>query len=86
MTISVRRLTDVLATTASGRLYRIEVFTQTERQDGPAPGDMTFRYILRTSEGERVIALDERRYRLHSGEVLTALTPAPRRPPALDPP
>lgn len=50
MTISVRRLTDVLATTASGRLYRIEVFTQTERQDGPAPGDMSFRYVLRTSE------------------------------------
>ncbi|MCZ8391151.1 6-phosphofructokinase [Achromobacter xylosoxidans] len=86
MTISVRRLTDVLATTASGRLYRIEVFTQPDRQDGPATGDMTFRYILRTSEGERVIALDERRYRLHSGEVLTALPPAPRRPPALDPP
>lgn len=75
MTISVRRLTDVLATTASGRLYRIEVFTQPDRQGGPATGDMTFRYILRTSEGERVIALDERRYRLHSGEVLTALDP-----------
>lgn len=74
MTISVRRLADVLATTASGRLYRIEVFSQADRQSDPPA---VTRYILRTSEGERVIALGERRYRLKSGEVLTALTPAP---------
>ncbi|CAB3742995.1 hypothetical protein LMG3458_06034 [Achromobacter deleyi] len=76
MTISIRRLTDVLATTESGRLYRIEVFSQADRTHPPASAATT-RYILRTSEGERVIALGERRYRLKSGEVLTALTPPP---------
>jgi len=80
MTISIRRLTDVLATTESGRLYRIEIFSQADRTHLPASAATTH-YILRTSEGERVIALDERRYRLTSGEVLTALTSpaAPRR-------
>ena len=73
MTISVRRLSDVLATTASGRLYRIEVFSHADSRTGPP---ITVHYILRTSEGERVIALGERRYRLKSGEVLTALPPA----------
>ncbi|CAB3813399.1 6-phosphofructokinase [Achromobacter sp. SIMBA_011] len=73
MTISVRRLSDVLATTASGRLYRIEVFSHADPRTGPP---ITVHYILRTSEGERVIALGERRYRLKSGEVLTALPPA----------
>jgi hypothetical protein len=69
-------LSDVLASAESGRLYRIEVFLQA---DGPAaaarPSD-TVRYILRTSEGERVLRLDCNRYRLKSGEVLTALAPA----------
>ncbi len=76
MTISIRRLTDVLATTESGRLYRIEVFSQAN----PPADAATIRYILRTSEGEGVIALGDRRYRLKSGEVLTALAPsaAPR--------
>lgn len=74
MTISVRRLSDVLATTESGRLYRIEVFSQTDLQAGTSAA---VHYVLRTSEGERVIALGERRYRLKSGEVLTALTPPP---------
>lgn len=73
MTISVRRLSDVLATTASGRLYRIEVFSHADPRTGPP---ITVHYILRTSEGERVIGLGERRYRLKSGEVLTALPPA----------
>ena len=73
MTISVRRRRDVLATTASGRLYRIEVFSHADRRAGPP---ITIHYILRTTEGERVIALGERRYRLKSGEVLTALPPA----------
>ena len=73
MTISVRRLSDVLATTASGRLYRIEVFSHADRRAGPP---ITIHYILRTTEGERVIALGQRRYRLKSGEVLTALPPA----------
>ncbi|MFA1686430.1 6-phosphofructokinase [Achromobacter dolens] len=73
MTISVRRLSDVLATTASGRLYRIEVFSHADPRTGPP---ITVHYILRTSEGERVIALGEQRYRLKSGEVLTALPPA----------
>ncbi|OAS95558.1 hypothetical protein [Achromobacter dolens] len=73
MTISVRRLSDVLAATASGRLYRIEVFSHADPRTGPP---ITVHYILRTSEGERVIALGERRYRLKSGEVLTALPPA----------
>lgn len=79
MTISIRRLTDVLATTESGRLYRIEVFSQADQASPPA-SDATTRYILRTSEGEGVVALGDRRYRLKSGEVLTALTPstAPR--------
>lgn len=74
MTISVRRLADVLAATAAGRLYRIEVFSQADPHAGPPA---VTRYILRTTEGERVIALGERRYRLKSGEVLTALAPAP---------
>ncbi|RBL80630.1 6-phosphofructokinase [Streptomyces cavourensis] len=74
MTISIRRLTDVLATTESGRLYRIEVFSQADQASPPASAATT-RYILRTSEGERVIALGDRRYRLKSGEVLTALAP-----------
>lgn len=79
MTISIRRLTDVLATTESGRLYRIEVFSQAKQANPPADA-ATIRYILRTSEGEGVIALGDRRYRLKSGEVLTALAPsaAPR--------
>lgn len=76
MAISIRRLSDVLASTESGRLYRIEVFLQA---DDPGPSDpppvAATRYIMRTSEGESVIALGERRYRLTSGEVLTALAP-----------
>ncbi|MGE8617309.1 MAG: 6-phosphofructokinase [Achromobacter spanius] len=82
MAISIRRLSDVLASTESGRLYRIEVFLQA---DDPGPSSpipqAASRYILRTSDGEGVIALGERRYRLTSGEVLTALaspqTPQP---------
>lgn len=83
MAISIRRLSDVLASTESGRLYRIEVFLQA---DEPAatdpPPKSTARYILRTSEGEGVIALGDKRYRLTSGEVLTAL--APQQPPRPD--
>ncbi|MGS1106426.1 6-phosphofructokinase [Achromobacter anxifer] len=83
MTISTRRLSDVLACTASGRLYRIEVFLRAEepghakpdaaRPDAARPN--AARYILRTTEGERVLPLDRNRYRLNSGEVLTALPP-----------
>ncbi|KGD94278.1 6-phosphofructokinase [Achromobacter sp. RTa] len=77
MTISIRRLSDVLASTESGRLYRIEVFLHADGTHAAAhPPDAT-RYILRTSDGERVLPLDRNRYRLKSGEVLTAL-PAPR--------
>lgn len=87
MTISTRRLSDVLASTESGRLYRIEVFLRTEepgavearpdtaRPDAARPD--AARYILRTTEGERVMPLDQNRYRLKSGEVLTALAPPP---------
>ncbi|MGE8639588.1 MAG: 6-phosphofructokinase [Achromobacter sp.] len=46
--------------------------------DPPPPAT---RYILRTSEGERVIALGDKRYRLKSGEVLTALAPQQAPPP-----
>lgn len=75
MAISTRRLSDVLASTDSGRLYRIEVFLRAE-DAGAAPLPQTGRrYIFRTSEGDAVIALDDKRYRLGSGEVLTALTP-----------
>ncbi len=78
MTISTRRLSDVLACTESGRLYRIEVFLRAEepghaRPDAARPD--AARYILRTTEGERVLPLDRNRYRLNSGEVLTALPP-----------
>lgn len=93
MTISTRRLSDVLACTESGRLYRIEVFLRAEepgharpdaarpdaarpdaaRPDAARPN--AARYILRTTEGERVLPLDRNRYRLNSGEVLTALPP-----------
>lgn len=79
MAISIRRLSDVLASTESGRLYRIEVFLQA---DDPTAAAASGRYILRTSEGERVVALGDKRYRLHSGEVLTAL--APQLPPRPD--
>lgn len=76
MAISIRRLSDVLASTESGRLYRIEVF---QRADDPGPSGPPLltgtRYIFRTSEGEGVIALGGKRYRLKSGEVLTALSP-----------
>jgi hypothetical protein len=95
MTISIRRLSDVLASTESGRLYRIEVFLRagepggtaarpdTARPDAARPDAArpdaarpdAARYILRTTEGERVLPLDRNRYRLKSGEVLTALTP-----------
>ncbi len=75
MAISTRRMSDVLASTDSGRLYRIEVFLQADDPGGAAPPPGAARYILRTSDGERVIALDDRRYRLGSGEVLTALSP-----------
>lgn len=78
MTISTRRLSDVLACTESGRLYRIEVFLRAE-EPGHAKPDAArpdaARYILRTTEGERVLPLDRNRYRLNSGEVLTALPP-----------
>ena len=76
MSISTRRLSDVLASTESGRLYRIEVFVRREELARPdaARLDAT-RYILRTTEGERVLPLDRNRYRLQSGEVLTALAP-----------
>lgn len=78
MAISIRRLSDVLASTESGRLYRIEVFLQAEdtARSNPPPAS-TARYILRTSEGEGVVALGDKRYRLSSGEVLTALPPKP---------
>ncbi|WP_248293243.1 hypothetical protein [Achromobacter sp. Bel] len=46
------------------------------------PPPFSTRYILRTSEGERVIALGDKRYRLKSGEVLTALAPQQAPPPA----
>lgn len=49
------------------------MFSHADRRAGPP---ITIHYILRTTEGERVIALGERRYRLKSGEVLTALPPA----------
>ncbi|WP_088154348.1 6-phosphofructokinase [Achromobacter xylosoxidans] len=78
MSISTRRLSDVLASTESGRLYRIEVFVRREepaRPDAARPD--AARYILRTTEGERVLPLDRNRYRLQSGEVLTALAPPP---------
>ncbi|HEY9270993.1 6-phosphofructokinase [Achromobacter sp.] len=89
MTISTRRLSDVLASTESGRLYRIEVFLKAEepgaeprpdaaRPDAARPDAArpdAARYILRTTEGERVLPLDRNRYRLKSGEVLTALAP-----------
>ena len=83
MAISIRRLSDVLASTESGRLYRIEVFLQANTPGASGPPLLaTSRYILRTSEGEGVIALGERRYQLNSGEVLTAL--APQQPPRPD--
>ncbi len=80
MTISIRRLSDVLASTESGRLYRIEVFLRAGEPGGTAARPDAARpdaarYILRTTEGERVLPLDRNRYRLKSGEVLTALTP-----------
>ncbi|WP_454693929.1 6-phosphofructokinase [Achromobacter aegrifaciens] len=84
MTISTRRLSDVLASTESGRLYRIEVFLKAEEPGAAARPDAArpdaarpdaARYILRTTEGERVLPLDRNRYRLKSGEVLTALAP-----------
>ncbi|WP_088139379.1 6-phosphofructokinase [Achromobacter xylosoxidans] len=83
MSISTRRLSDVLASTESGRLYRIEVFVRREepaRPDAARPDAArpdAARYILRTTEGERVLPLDRNRYRLQSGEVLTALAPPP---------
>ncbi|WP_447918748.1 6-phosphofructokinase [Achromobacter aegrifaciens] len=85
MTISIRRLSDVLASTESGRLYRIEVFLRAAEpgaqsaQPGAAWPDAArpdaARYIHRTTEGELVLPLDQNRYRLKSGEVLTALPP-----------
>lgn len=75
MAISIRRLSDVLASTESGRLYRIEVFLQADDPGPAAPPPVDTRYILRTTDGERVTPLDHRRYRLSSGEVLTALPP-----------
>ncbi|MBD9384330.1 6-phosphofructokinase [Achromobacter sp. ACM02] len=90
MTISTRRLSDVLASTESGRLYRIEVFLRAEmpgtaaarpsaaRPDAARPDAArpdAARYIHRTTEGELVLPLDRNRYRLKSGEVLTALAP-----------
>ncbi|MGY6271133.1 6-phosphofructokinase [Achromobacter denitrificans] len=75
MTISIRRLSDVLASTESGRLYRIEVFLQAGGPDTAARPPDAPRYILRTSDGELVQLLDRNRYRLKSGEVLTALAP-----------
>jgi len=80
MAISIRRLSDVLASTESGRLYRIEVFLQADGPPTPnSPPPPATRYILRTSEGEQVDALGDKQYRLKSGEVLTAL--APQQPP-----
>lgn len=75
MAISIRRLSDVLASTESGRLYRIEVFLQAHDPGRAAPPPIDARYILRTTDGEHVIALGDKRYRLNSGEVLTALPP-----------
>lgn len=85
MTISTRRLSDVLASTESGRLYRIEVFLRAEepgaaavQPDAARPyaaRPYAARYIHRTTEGELVLPLDRNRYRLKSGEVLTALAP-----------
>lgn len=85
MTISTRRLSDVLASTESGRLYRIEVFLRAEepgaaalQADAARPNAArpnAARYIHRTTEGELVLPLDRNRYRLKSGEVLTALAP-----------
>ncbi len=100
MTISTRRLSDVLASTESGRLYRIEVFLRADREedatalpeearpdvvrpDAARPSAArpdaarpdAARYILRTTDGECVLPLDRNRYRLRSGEVLTALAP-----------
>lgn len=75
MAISTRRMSDVLASTDSGRLYRIEVFVRAEDAGPSTPSRAGSRYILRTSEGDPVDALDDRRYRLRSGEVLTALPP-----------
>ncbi|EHK65178.1 hypothetical protein [Achromobacter arsenitoxydans] len=75
MAISIRRLSDVLASSHSGRLYRIEVFLQAENPGAAARPIAEARHILRTSDGEQVIALDDKRYRLRSGEVLTALAP-----------
>lgn len=74
MAISTRRMSDVLASTDSGRLYRIEVFLLADDAGDSAPPRAGSRYILRTSEGDQVTALDDRRYRLRSGEVLTALS------------
>jgi len=82
MAISIRRLSDVLASTESGRLYRIEVFLQADDPGTVDPPPAAKRYILRTSEGERVIALGDKRYRLKSGEVLTALAPQQAPPPS----
>lgn len=75
MAISIRRLSDVLASTDSGRLYRIEVFLQANDPGPAAPAPIDTRYILRTTDGERVTPLGDKRYRLTSGEVLTALPP-----------
>lgn len=74
MAISTRRMSDVLASTNSGRLYRIEVFLLADEPGRTAPPPAETRYILRTTDGEHVTALDDRRYRLRSGEVLTALS------------
>ncbi len=74
MAISTRRMSDVLASTDSGRLYRIEVFLRAD-EAGAHPVPLAgSRYILRTSEGDPVVALDDKRFRLKSGEVLTALS------------
>ncbi|CAB3842302.1 hypothetical protein LMG26689_01542 [Achromobacter animicus] len=75
MAISTRRMSDVLASTDSGRLYRIEVFLRAEDAGAGILPRTRGRYIFRTSEGDAVIALDDKRYRLGSGEVLTALAP-----------
>ena len=51
MTISIRRLTDVLATTESGRLYRIEIFSQADRTHLPASAATThYICLLYTSD------------------------------------
>lgn len=75
MAISTRRMSDVLASTDSGRLYRIEVFLRAEDAGAGILPRTGGSYIFRTSEGDAVIALDDKRYRLGSGEVLTALAP-----------